>query len=79
MARRKRLRSVATFKSTQGAMEAEMACEKAGVEGRLIPTPVAIRATCGLSWAMDPDERPAFEKALEGTAIEVESITEVDI
>ena len=47
MGRRKRLRAVATFASTHDAVEAEALCKGAGIAGRLIPTPVAVRATCG--------------------------------
>lgn len=60
MARRRRARLVASFSSTFSAMRAEEACRQAGVAGRIIPTPVAISAECGLAWAMPPDERDAF-------------------
>lgn len=61
MPRRKRPRLVASFSSTFDAMTAEAACREAGVEGRLIPTPVAISAECGMAWSMPPDQRAAFE------------------
>ncbi|MEY8437014.1 DUF3343 domain-containing protein [Atopobiaceae bacterium 24-176] len=76
MGRRKRLRAVATFPSTHDAVEAEALCQKSGIAGRLIPTPVAIRATCGLSWSMDPADRPAFEAQVSGH-FAVESIREL--
>ena len=59
---------VATFKSTFDAMEAERLCRASGVTGRLIPTPVQVRADCGLAWRLptDPAALAAFEKAVEG-------------
>lgn len=70
---------MATFGSTQSAMEAEEACQEDGVAGRLIPTPVAIRATCGLSWSMAPEGREAFERTMEAHGVAVESIQELEL
>lgn len=78
MARTKRLRAIATFSSTHDAIEAEALCQDACVPGRLIPTPVSIRATCGLSWSMDPDDRFAFADAIRGRLV-VEGIQEIMI
>lgn len=78
MARRKRTRAVATFASTHQAMEAEAACREAGIEGRLIPTPVAVRATCGLSWSMPPEEVDAFTELADGR-FEIESLQTLEI
>lgn len=47
--RRKKLRSVVAFDSTHEALSAESLCHAEGIEGRLIPTPVAIKADCGLA------------------------------
>ncbi|GJM54900.1 DUF3343 domain-containing protein [Granulimonas faecalis] len=78
MGRRKRLRAVATFASTHDAVEAEALCKGAGIAGRLIPTPVAVRATCGLSWSMDPADRGAFEAVARGR-FAIESIQELEL
>lgn len=60
--RRRRPRVVVAFDSTHEALECERLCREAGVAGRLIPTPVSIRADCGLAWAMPPAARDAFER-----------------
>mgnify|MGYP002510870190 FL=1 len=78
MGRRKRLRAVATFASTHDAVEAEPLCTEAGIAGRLIPTPVAVRATCGLSWSMDPADREAFEGVARGR-FAIEGIQELEL
>ncbi len=64
MPRRLCARTVVAFDSTHMALACEDLCRREGVAGRLIPTPTAIRADCGLAWAMPPDERPHFESAL---------------
>ncbi|SEH44045.1 MULTISPECIES: DUF3343 domain-containing protein [Atopobiaceae] len=66
MARRLRRRAVAAFDSTHEALECERCCREAGVLGRIIPTPTAIRADCGLAWSMPPEEREAFEELAPG-------------
>ncbi|WP_058270625.1 DUF3343 domain-containing protein [Olsenella massiliensis] len=63
MGRRLEARTVAAFDSTHEALEAERICRERGVAGRLIPTPTAIRADCGLAWAMPPEARGDFEEA----------------
>ena len=59
-------------------MEAETLCKEAGIAGRLIPTPVAVRATCGLSWSMDPADREAFEGVTRGR-FAIEGIQELEL
>lgn len=61
-ARRRRPRVVVAFDSTHEALECERLCREAGVAGRLIPTPVSIRADCGLAWAMPPAAHGEFER-----------------
>ncbi len=67
--RRKKLRSVVAFDSTHEALSAESLCHAEGIEGRLIPTPVAIKADCGLAWSMPPEVRPLFEERLSGKVV----------
>ena len=57
---------VVTFATATAALLAESLCTAAGVEGRLIPVPVAIAADCGLAWAMPPCAEPAFDAAIAG-------------
>lgn len=60
---------VVSFRGTHDAMRAELACERAGVPGRIIPTPVQIHADCGLAWKMPPAARAAFESAVSGILV----------
>ena len=64
--RRRRPRVVVAFDSTHEALACEAACKEAGVAGRIIPTPVSIRADCGLAWSMPPEARGDFERLAEG-------------
>lgn len=57
---------VLTFPSTMDAMSAEMILQASDIPGRLIPTPVALSAECGLAWKSDPDQKEAILEALEG-------------
>lgn len=65
-ARSPELACVVSFGSTHDAVRAELACMRAHVPGRIIPTPVQIHADCGLAWKMPPGARPAFETAVAG-------------
>lgn len=69
MARRREKRCVASFNSTHEALKAEKTCRELGISGRIIPTPVAIRADCGLAWSMPPEVRDAFEGASMGNFV----------
>ena len=64
--RSRHLRAVVAFDSTHEALECERVCKEQEIPGRLIPTPVAIKADCGLAWAMPIEAREAFEKAAQG-------------
>jgi hypothetical protein len=66
MARIRTRRFVASFDSTHEALAAEAACHEMGVGGRIIPTPVSIRADCGLAWSMPPEEKDHFEDVSRG-------------
>ena len=48
--REKVLTTVVTFGTTTQAIAMERECKKAGFEGRLIPVPREISASCGLAW-----------------------------
>lgn len=60
---------VVSFRGTHDAMRAELACTRAGVPGRIIPTPVQIHADCGLAWRMPSAARAAFEGAISGIVV----------
>ena len=46
--REKQLRLIITFNSATDAIKFEKYCQKEGIEGRLIPVPRTISASCGL-------------------------------
>lgn len=48
--REKVLTTVVTFGTTTQAIAMERGCKKTGFEGRLIPVPREISASCGLAW-----------------------------
>ena len=66
MARMRERRCVASFDSTHEALAAEKVCHELGISGRIIPTPVEIRADCGLAWSMPPAMRSRFGEAARG-------------
>ncbi|MCI1726105.1 MAG: DUF3343 domain-containing protein [Lachnospiraceae bacterium] len=50
--RKKELMTVLSFAATTDAMALEAKCREEGMPGRIIPTPSAVSAGCGLSWAL---------------------------
>jgi hypothetical protein len=44
--------AVFSFATTSDAMACEAKCREEGMPGRIIPTPSAVSAGCGLSWAL---------------------------
>lgn len=70
---------VVSFASTHAAMACEAACQEAGVEGRIIPTPVTIRADCGLAWSMPPSARAAFEELTAARGLVFDGIYELEL
>ena len=65
------LRAVVAFDSTHEALKCERVCKEQEIAGRLIPTPVAIKADCGLAWAMPIEVRETFEKVAQGNFVPV--------
>lgn len=47
----KKLRQIITFNSTTDAIAFEKFCKTKEIEGRLIPVPRNISASCGLCWS----------------------------
>ena len=47
----KKLRQIITFNSTTDAIAFEKFCKEKEIEGRLIPVPRNISASCGLCWS----------------------------
>ncbi len=69
---------VVAFDSTHEALTCEQMCKEQDIPGRLIPTPVEIKADCGLAWAMLPAEKETFEIKIAGN-LKVAGIYELDL
>lgn len=67
----KTLREVITFNSTTDAIAFEKYCKNSGVEGRLIPVPRAISASCGLCWSAPAEEQARIEEAISAADLKV--------
>lgn len=79
MPRQRTRRTVVSFVSTHTALACEKACQEAGLPGRIIPTPVAIRADCGLAWAMPPEARSDFEALAQACGLTYAGVYELEI
>ena len=71
-------RIVVAFDSTHEALTCEQMCKEQDIPGRLIPTPVEIKADCGLAWVMLPAEKESFEIKIAGS-LKVSRIYELDL
>lgn len=69
---------VVAFDSTHEALICEQMCKEQDIPGRLIPTPVEIKADCGLAWTMLPTEKESFEIKIVGS-LKVAGIYELDL
>lgn len=69
---RKIARYLLTFYSTSGAMAVEKYCKQNEIEGRLIPVPREISASCGLSWAVPLKQKETL------AAVEAEFADEIE-
>ena len=69
---------VVAFDSTHEALTCEQMCKEQDNPGGLIPTPVVIKAVCGLAWAMLPAEKEVFEIKIAGS-LKVAGIYELDL
>jgi len=55
------LKLIVTFHTTTAAMAMELACNQAGLPGRLIPVPREITAGCGMAWCAPTEARADLE------------------
>ena len=61
---------VLTFTTTTAAIAFEMEAQAAGVEGRLIPTPREISASCGLAWMSRKSAEEALTNFIEENSVD---------
>ena len=67
----KSLREIITFYSTTDAIMFEKYCRKESIEGRLIPVPRAISASCGLCWSAPEKEKERIETAVSSDKLRI--------
>lgn len=58
------IREIVTFNSTTDAIIFEKYCKAEEIEGRIIPVPRAISASCGLCWSAPTEEKARIEAAI---------------
>lgn len=69
--------SVVTFATTTQALAMERRAGQLQIPGRIIPTPAAITATCGLCWGVVGGDEEEVRTLLEANAISYEGIHQV--
>ena len=72
--REKQLRLIITFNSATDAIKFEKYCQKEGIEGRLIPVPRTISASCGLCWRTSPEKQSQIEKDIKDANLSISGI-----
>lgn len=69
--RRKEMRLVVAFHTTDAAMAAERRCKAAGLPGKLITVPRSITSDCGIAWSSPIADADATRVLLDRGGIEV--------
>ena len=72
--RKKEAKCIVTFPSTIAALAMEQRAKQMSLPGRLIPTPVAITASCGLAWMCDVTEEACIRAALAENGMEFSAV-----
>ncbi|MDO5111746.1 MAG: DUF3343 domain-containing protein [Clostridia bacterium] len=70
---------IVTFATTAAVMALEQACASREELGRVIPTPQAISAGCGLAWCAPIAQEAALLRLMEEHAIAYDAMTLVDM
>ena len=74
---RKKFNSDHYLVSTTQAMAMESRGKKTGFEGRIIPVPREISASCGLTWKCGGQNQDTVEKYLSEEELEYEGIYQI--
>ena len=77
--RNRELRLIITFNSTTDAMQFEKFCRALGIEGRLIPVPRTISASCGLCWRARPEDQQRIEAGIAEARLAVAGLYQMVI
>lgn len=73
-------RIVIAFATGSQAMAVDLFCAKKGIPGRLIPTPSAISAGCGLAWLVaDMLDCAEIKKLLTNAELSYETVSLIEL
>ena len=72
------IRLVAAFNTTTAAIQMEKCCKESFMDGRLIPVPRQISASCGLAWMAPLDLKEELERFCEEKNIVVAGWYEIE-
>lgn len=61
---------VVLFHTTSSALRAEKLTQKAGLKGKLVPTPRELSSDCGIALLFDLADREAIAQVLAGSGVE---------
>lgn len=75
--RLKALKTVIAFYTTTDAMKTEAVMKKAGIEGRLIPVPRQMSASCGIAWSMKTEDYKGLSENIKEQLPEFEKVREI--
>ena len=77
--RQKELRLIITFNSTTDAMRFEKYCKQNEIEGRLIPLPRIISASCGMCFRTSPENKDRIEGDIDKAGLSVAGVYQLVI
>lgn len=74
----KKLSLIITFPSTTGAMKAEDCLKRNSCEGRLIPVPRDVTASCGLAWKAKIESEIYIREVIEKNNLKYEKMLHLE-
>lgn len=77
--RKKEIQLIISFNTTSDAMAFENICKKSNCPGRLIPTPRAISAGCGMAWAAPLDNKGEILSLINEKCCSYSGVHEVEL
>ncbi|MGN0736364.1 MAG: DUF3343 domain-containing protein [Anaerovoracaceae bacterium] len=75
----KKLRQIITFNSTTDAIAFEKFCKEKAIEGRLIPVPRNISASCGLCWSAPSEYEESINIGIEEAGLRTAGVYQMFI
>ena len=73
------MKTVLGFATTSDAMACEAKCHEEGMPGRIIPTPPAISAGCGLSWASPVLYKEELLEFMKSRGLKYQKVLDLEI